>query len=251
MPTLWDFYKMSLQEKKKWETLHSSLIRSGDVTYDQCRAYSCKNITDGLTRVVVKKGEILEIPQGVPFHFIGRVDTSKGNNNPKQYYQAFLNREFISYTTICNQNVSHYKGNIFFIYNISPEDIVHIFPMDSDTKKEATSEEDLTILPSLWITLPELEALSNKLEVYNQITVRTKRDGQIIKPVAIAAFEQTNEVVQKIADLFEIGIILLHPNTNAINYSRDLLHDWFKLKSISKIMEEDYGFSVESMYYYD
>lgn len=83
MPTLYDFYKMSLQEKKKWETLHSSLIRSGDVTYEQCRAYSCKNITDGFTKVAIKKGEIIEIPQGVPFHFIGRVDTSMGNNSPK------------------------------------------------------------------------------------------------------------------------------------------------------------------------
>lgn len=250
MPTLYDFYKMSLEEKKKWETLHSSLIRSGDVTYDQCRAYSCKNITNGFTKVAIEKGEIIEIPQGVPFHFIGRVDTSMGNNSPKKYYQAFMQREFISYTTICNQNVSHYKGNVFFLYNICPEDIVHIFPIDSDTKKEAIMEEDLTILPSLWLTLSELEALSIELGVYNQITVRTKRDGQIIKPFALAAFGQTNDVIQEVADAFEIGTIILHPNTNAINYNNDLLHDWFKLRSISRTLEEHYGFSVESMYYY-
>lgn len=195
MPTLWDFYKMSFEEKKKWETLHSSLIRSGDVTYDQCRAYSCKNITDSLTKVTIKKGEIVEIPQGVPFHFIGRVDTSMGHNKPTEYYKAFMKREFISCTTICNQNVSHYKGNVFFIYDICPEDIVHIFPMDSDTKQHETREEDLTSLPSLWITLSELESLSSELGVYNQITVKTKRDGQIIRPFAIAAFNQTNDVI--------------------------------------------------------
>lgn len=147
--------------------------------------------------------------------------------------------------------MSHYKGNVFFLYNICPEDIVHIFPIDSDTQKEAVREEDLTILPSLWITLSELEALSIKLGVYNQVTVRTKRDGQIIKPFAVAAFGQTNDVIQEVADLFEIGTIILHQNTNAINYNSDLLHDWFKLKSISRIIEENYGFSVESMYYHD
>ena len=251
MPTLWDFGTMPIEEKRKWETLHSSLIRSRNVTYDQCRAFSCESIANGLTKIAVKKGEIVEIPQGVPFHLIGRVDTSKGNNSPKSYYQAYMDRQFVSYTTICNQNVSHYKGDIFFIYNIYPQDIVHIFPMDSDTKKKASIEEELTALPSLWITLSELDTLTKELGVYNQVTVRTKRNGQIIKPFAIATFEQTNAYIQKVADLFEIGIVILHPDSNAIDYRGDLLYDWFKLKSVSEVIEKKYGFSVESMYYCD
>ena len=149
MPTLWDFATMPIEEKRKWETLHSSLIRSKNVNYDQCRAFSCESIANGLTKIAVKKGEIVEIPQGVSFHFIGRVDTSKGKNSPKSYYQAYMDREFISYSTISNKNVSHYKGDIFFIYDLFPQDIVHIFPMDSDTKKNASVEEELTALPSL------------------------------------------------------------------------------------------------------
>lgn len=53
--------------------------------------------------------------------------------------------------------------------------------MDSDTKKEANREEELTKLPSLWITLSELDELSKELGVYNQVTVRTKRNRTLSK----------------------------------------------------------------------
>lgn len=254
MLSLYDFQSMSKEEKHEWEIVHSSLNRSTSVThvtYEQCRAYACKSIASSLTNVSIKNGEVVEIPYGVPFHFIGRVDTSSDKNNPQSYYEAYKNRNFISYTTICNKNVSHYKGEVFFVYNIYPEDIVHIFPMDSDTKKSASKEEELTCLPSLWLTLSQLDMLSTKLGVYNQITAKTKRNGQIIKPFAVVAFDQTNCIVQKAADLFEIGTVIIHPDENAVQYSGDLLYDWYKLQSISQIMKEIYGFSVSSMYYAD
>ena len=249
MPTLWDFYAMSIEEKRKWETSHSSLIRQRTATYEQCRAYSCQSITNDLTRVSVKKGNIVEIPHGIPFNFIGRVDTSMSGNNPQWYYQAYIDRQFISYTTICNKNVSHYEGDIFFLYNLYPEDIVHIFPMDSDTQTKVSAEKELTPLPSLWITLSELNMLSKKWGVYNQVTAKTKRNGQIIKPFAVAAFEETNDNIQEIADLFEVGTVILHPDRDAINYNGDLLYDYVKLKSISEEIQKLYGFSVTSLYY--
>lgn len=251
MPNLYNFSHMSVEEKRKWETSHSSLIRSGDVTYEQCRLYSCLNIVNNLTQIDVKKGDVIDIPFGTPFHFLGRVDTSKGNNNPDLYYQTYLDRNFVSYSTICNRNISHYKGNIFFIYNLCPEDIVHVFPMDSDTKRDARSEEKLTRLPSLWLTLSELEDFSRELGVYNQITAITKKAGEIIRPYAIATINQTDDYVQKVAEDFGIGTVVLHPDEDAIDYDRDLLYDWFKLKTVSEIMQKRCGFSVESMYYSD
>ena len=135
MLSLAEFRAMTTKEKKEWEIHHSTnFLRTQNTNYDQCRAFACESIVNGLTKIYVKKGEIVDIQKGVPFHFIGRVDTSNGNNSPQRYYQAFGSRNFVAYSTICNQNVSHYKGNIFFIYNIFPQEIVHIFPMDSDTK---------------------------------------------------------------------------------------------------------------------
>lgn len=252
MPTLRDFWRMPIEEKKLWEVHHSSLIRSMNATYEQCRAYSCQDIVNGLTKLSVKKGEIVEIPPNTPFHVIGRVDTSYVCKNiPETYYATFKNRTFVSHTVINEKNISHYKGGIFFIYDLLPEDIVHIFPMDSDTKKYATTEDDLTLLPSIWITLSELATLSAKMGVYCQITAKTKRNGQIIEPIAVGAFNKVSEDIKKVADLFGLGILLLHPNKNAINYRRDLLYDYYKLQYISTITEELYGFSVISMYYPD
>ncbi len=251
MSTLYDIISMSIDEKRKWEIVHSSLARLRNSTYEECRAYACQDITDSLTKVSIGKGEIVEIPYGVPFNFIGRVDTSLSDNNPKQYYQAYMDRDFISYSTICNENVSHFRGNIFFVYNIYPEDIVHIFPIDSDTKRYATIETELTPLPSLWLSMSDLNSLSRQLGVYNQVTIKTKRNGQIYKPFAVIALEQTSNEIQKIADLFGIGTIILHPDKNAIHYNKDLLHDYYQLQTVSEIIEKAHGFPVISMYYPD
>lgn len=251
MSTLWDITNMSIDEKRRWEIAHSSLARSRNVTYEECRTYACQSITDNLTKISIGKGEIIEIPYGVPFNFIGRVDTSWSENNPKQYYQTYMNRSFVSYSAICNKNVSHYKGNVFFVYNIYPEDISHIFPMDSDTKRDADKEETLTPLPSLWLSLSDLNDLSIQLGVYNQVTIKTRRNEQIYKPFAVVAIEQTSDKIQKIADSFEIGTIILHPDKNAIHYDRDLLYDYYKLQEVSTVMEKTHGFPVISMYYPD
>lgn len=223
-----------------------------NANYEQCRSYACQNIINNLTSISISKDAVIELPPGTQYHLIGKVDTSYSNKNvPEIYYSAFKRRTFIPYTIINSKNISRYKGGIFFIYNLSYDDIVHIFPMDSDTNIGVTNEKDLTPLPSLWLTLSELESFSERLGVYNQITVKTKRNGQIIKPIAIAAFNKISKDIRKIADLFEIGIIVLHPDENAINYRRDLLHDYYKLQSISEVMEKNYGFPVISMYYAD
>lgn len=252
MINLHDFQIMSIEEKRNWETSHSSFIRlNSNATYEQCRAYACESISNGLTKISIQKGEVIEIPYGMPFHFIGRVDTSRSRNTPNGYYRSFANRSFISSSTICNQNVSHYRGNIFFCYNIYPKDIVHIFPMDSFTRIDAILEEKLTILPSLWLSLFDLDMLSIEMECYSQITVKTKRKGQIITPFAVVAFDETNDEIQDIANRFEIGTIIVHPDEHAINYTEDLLYDIDKLQSISKITKKKYDFTVTELYFAD
>lgn len=237
---------------KQWEVQQSSLAKLSEheITYEQCRKYACEDIVRNLTHFPEDLPFILEIPENEEFHFIGRVDTSFGNNTPGPYYESFENRHFVAFTTINNRNISRYKGKVFFAYNILPEDIVHIFPLDSDTSKHATSEQDLTPLPSLWLTLQELEDLTAKLQVYNQITCKTKRNGKILKPFAVIAFNQLDEYTQEVAKNFGIGCIIVHPNKEAINYSRDLLYDYDHLKSASCKMQELYGITDERYLFY-
>lgn len=240
---------------KEWEVKHSSLFKKGnfDATYEQCRKYACNDISNCTLNhdALNEKSSVLEIPKGNEFHFIGRVNTSIGGNNPTSYYETFRRRDFVAFSTINNKNISHYKGDVFFAYNILPDDIVHIFPLDSDTEKMAKSEKELTSLPSLWLTLDDLENLTEQMKVYNQITCKTKRNGQIIKPYAVIAFDKIDTKILSIANSFKIKCIILHPNKDAINYNNDLLYDCCWLNSISPIMENKYGISVRNLAYLD
>lgn len=237
---------------EKWEIQHSSLAKiMNHVTYDKCRKYACEDISNRTISQIHEKNFVLEIPEGKEFHFIGRVNTSLEGNHPNSYYETFRRRNFVSFSTINKRNISHYKGGVFFVYNILPDDIVHIFPLDSDTKKMAITEEELSIVPSLWLTLEELEYLTEKMKVYNQITCKTRRKGIIIKPYAVIAFNNIDSKIQTIANEFDIGCIIVHPDKDAINYDKDLLYDCTQLNSISYIMEKEYGLNVKCLEYLD
>ena len=139
---------------------------------------------------------------------------------------------------------------VFFVYNILPEDIAHIFPLDCDSITDADSEENLTPLPSLWLTMQDLNDVTNRLEVYNQITCKTKRNGQILKPFAVIAFDELDEHTKKIAKNFGIGCIIVHPDKDAINYDKNLLQDYFQLKFVSRKMNEMFGIDGLNYLYY-
>ena len=244
----------SLEELQQWEIRHSSLskIHSGNLSYEDCRNYSCEDIVNNMTKFTEKLPFIVEIPESCEFHFIGRVDTTYGcQNRPKTYYNAFKTRNFISFSTINNRNISHYKNRPFFVYNILPSDIVHVFPIDSDTDQRAKSEQDLTILPSLWLTLQDLNDLTLSFKVYDQITCKTKRNGRIVKPFAIIAFNSLSNTIISIAKDFGISCIIVHPDKEAINYDRDLLYDYTMLNSISCKLEKSYNLSVIDTAYLD
>ena len=241
---------MEHKRERKWEIEHSSLFKIANrkVTIEECREYAKKDIISNLTRIPLEeeKNGIVEINPDVDFHLIGRVDTDS-NYNPKMYYHTMKKRTFVSFSIINKNNISHYLGDIFFLYNIKEEDIVHIFPVDSATKTSATEVEELTVYPSLWINLNELEKLTNDFGVYNQITCRTKRNNNIIKPVGVAAFKVKGEIkairkIEKVAREFKAPIIVLTPKENAIAYADDLLADKTKCSKVSDYMKVLYGF---------
>lgn len=241
-------------KSKKWEVKNSSLGRMTNqkATYDKCREYACTDITSKLTHI--KKSNvpcIVEIPANSEFHFIGRVNTKQGKVTKKTYYETFEKRNFVGFSTISNRNISRYKGEVFFVYDIYPDDIVHIFPADSDTKTDAENEQDLTYLPSLWLDLQDLESITNQLKVYNQITCKTKRNGEIIKPIAILAIEKIDDNIQKLANEFETSIIVIHPDEDAITYTGDLLYDKEQFNLVSRKIELIYGIDIKSILHMD
>lgn len=243
---------IKLFQSEEWQIKHSSLARTqvGNFTYQQCREYACNSIANGLTQIDFNSS-IVEIPKGVEFHFIGRVDTEWYKNDPTTYYRCFERRTYVSFSTICNRNISHFCNGLFFIYDIHPEDIVHIFPMDSNTQKYASNEKDLTTLPSLWLTLSDLEELTAELGVYNQVTCRTKRSGEIIKPIAVAAFDEVTDEILKVAKSFGIKIIVIHTGSSMINYKQDVIEfDHATLDLLSKRLYQKFGIPVKEIVLY-
>lgn len=239
----------------EWEIENSTLTKISKKlpTYEECRRYACDSIVEGMTKISSKERQFfIEIPKGEEFHFIGRVYTEHLGLTPENYYRDFVKRSFVSFSIMNKRNKSRYKGKqYFFVYNIIAEDIVHIFPADADTKQGAKTEDELTSLPSLWITLQELEATTEKLEVYNQITCNTKRNRKILKPFALIAIDELSEEIKKKAEEFKIGCIIVHPDENAINYEEDLLHNCWDVRDVSRILEEKYSIRYECHYYPD
>ncbi len=238
--------EMSSLEKKEWEIKHSSFCRKG-ISYEECKELSCKSILDRVTRIDVGPGEIAFIPKGRGYHFIGRVDTSGNTLIPQNYYKNFAKRYFVGQTLVNNANYSHYQGEVFFVYDLYPEDIVHVFPMDSYTDMEAKEESKLTIFPSLWLSGEELEKFTAELKVYNQITVKTKRNGDIIKPFAVLCFETPSKRILEIAELFKIGTIVAPPDDDAIFFDGELLTSEVKLDEMSDIFEKRVGISPKEL----
>lgn len=235
---------MSMYNSKEWETKNSSLakIKGKDLTYKECRKYACEDIVKNLTHLPKELPPVLEIPKGTDFHFIGRIDTNGGplHNSPEHYYSRFDLRKYVAFSIINRKNISRYKGKLFFIYKICKDDIVHIFPCDSNTCSSAKSIGALTEFPSLWLTLRDLEELTNCLGVYNQITCKTHRRKKIIKPVAILAIDKIDKYTKKIADKFGLSCIIIHPDEGAINYKKDLIFDSDRLEYVARMLKKSY-----------
>ncbi|MCI8833723.1 MAG: hypothetical protein HFJ19_06015 [Clostridia bacterium] len=236
----------------KWIIENSSFNHSG-ITLEECRRMSYEDIANGLTKLDIPKTKYWEVnlPKGKEFHLIGRVDTAQWGEDfikKKKYYKDFTERNFIGFTEVWNKNVSHYKGNIFFLYDIIAEDIVHVFPCDSDTRKYAEKIEELSNLPSMCLSLNELERLSYEMETYCQITCRTKRNNEIIKPYAIMSLNEPNTKERQIAKAFEIGIVIVNPDDDAINYVGDLLSEG-KLCDVSYYFKEKWDFGLKWLHY--
>jgi len=216
----------SIGEPKKklksidWEISRSSLSKSiKSPSYEQCRTYACNDIIKNLTYLNTDLPFITELPRGSKFCFLVRVGTDMADpNSPVRYYNQFAERNYISFSTITNKNVSHYGigGNILFAYNITADLIAHIFPMDCDSDSDAINEEDITEFPSLWLTLQDLNESTLKLKTYNQITCKTKQDGKILKPCRIIVIDEIDDYITSVARSFGIGCTIIHPDKTAL-----------------------------------
>lgn len=253
--------KCELMKQESWLIQHSSLVKrclatrvqlEKFPTFDECWKYACDCISNG-TRLqrVPRVGEVVEVNGEQSFHFMVRVDTTvqiivDGTTiTPKVYYKTFESREFVSFSTIWQDNVSHYMGSPLFVYNINPEDIVHIFPMDSSTFMYAKHSKDLTNAPNLLLDLKDIDNLSTEMGCYPQITCRTKRNGRIIKPVAIAVLNNITSEDVKIAESFGLGIFRIITSHKAIRYNGDVLCDPLQIVRCKNVMLREFGFDPE------
>lgn len=253
--------KCELMKQESWLIQHSSLVKrclatrvqlEKFPTFDECWKYACDCISNG-TRLqrVPRVGEVVEVNGEQSFHFMVRVDTTvqiivDGTTiTPKVYYKTFESREFVSFSTIWQDNVSHYMGSPLFVYNINPEDIVHIFPMDSSTFMYAKHSKDLTNAPNLLLDLKDIDNLSTEMGCYPQITCRTKRNGRIIKPVAIAVLNNITSEDEKIAESFGLGIFRIITSHKAIRYDKDVLCDPLQLLRCKNVMLREFDFDAE------
>ena len=244
---------------KQWEIEHSSLYKQNliqkmiakNLSYEQCRIFSQIDIANKLTKVDISK-PILEIGPNEKFCFLGRVDTYYDKvYNTKEYYNKFKTREFVGFSTITQENISHYEhkniNNIMLAYNVPAEAIAHVFPCDSNTFYNARTDEKLSKFPSLWWTLNELNDYTKNLKTYNQVTCKTKINGKILKPSALIVFNTLTEEAKTIAKKFNINIIIIHTNQSVISYNTDLLKDKKELDRVSEILYKDLG--IDYFYY--
>ena len=240
-------------KSKEWEIIHSSLALTSNnkVTYEDCRNYASTNIAK-LTYIDENLPFISEIPKGTIYNFLVRVDTCKTSYNKEEYYKAFKNRDYISFSTYSNKNKSHYNcqgRKVLLAYNVKPDTIVHIFPTDSDIDVNAKTEESLTNLPSLWLTLDKLNKITMGLNTYNQVTCKTKQNGDILKPIAIIVEDKVDDYILSIAKDFNIKCIIVHPDDDAIDNSTDLYSNYNQLAEISKKLNKLYGFETLEHYH--
>ena len=92
-----------------------------------------------------------------------------------------------------------------------------------------------------------MEIVKKDLGVYDQIICRTKRDGEIIKPITVLALEIITDQEKRMSYNFEVLIAICHPEENAHNYCRDMLWDESKLEEVSRKMKERYGLDTSCM----
>ncbi len=245
---------MEKHRNKDWERQVSSLYRiDPTATLEECKNFSRENISKYTTKID-KNATFIEYDPNSSFCFLGRVDTNLENPyDPINYYRVCDNRTFMSFSVLTEKNISHYKNsdkNYMFIYDMPAEAIVHVYPCDADTSSYTSNEEELTKLPSIWITLDELNEITLDAKVYNQITCRTKDShGNLIKPVGLLVFGEITQEAQAVADRFGIPPVLIHPKKNAVNYSGDIMYDEFAMYGVSSTLRKAFGIDFMDRYY--
>ncbi len=217
---------MNENQKKRFEYLTSSLRKNVDSEFslEDAKAYSINSITNGITKLPSALPQVYELEKEIPFNFIARVDTSANKNyDIDEMVKQASERKFLSYSLVTEKNISRYETSHDFmlIYDVPPEAIVHVFPVDSDTNIYATDESNVCSQPSIWLTLDELRNFTDEIGMYNQITCKTSINGQMILPKAILVFDALNSDAVEASQRLVLPIVVSHPQKDAIRYVGD------------------------------
>lgn len=102
----------------------------------------------------------------------------------------------------------------------------------------------------MWLTLKELNNITLKLNTYDQITCKTKKEGRIIKPSAIIAINELNENIIRVSEEFGIGVIITHPNSRACHNCSDLYSDYFELQRVNEKVKKLCKVDISHHYYF-
>ncbi len=226
--------------KELWEMSHSSLsLVKDDCTYYDVKNYSLRNIVGHLTRVKNKNDLVLLND----FKFICRVSDSLESE-----YKYLNEVNYARFSTITSNNVSRNKNKIIFIYDILPSDIVHIFPLSTPINDKSNESDNVSLVPSLWLKYQDLAKIRNKLQTYDEIICKTKRNNQVLKPFAILDFNIFNKNNYDLARYYNLLYLLGKTTNKYIEYIGDILNDYEKLSLIEPIMSKKYDIDVRKFY---
>ena len=190
--------------------------------YEKCRDYATESIVNSLyplntltEKVTYLKGK---------FNVLARVRTLW---EAKDLYVTFQVRDFCSFSTLNEKNVSHYGDSVLYGYytGVVPKLIAHIFPCDSLSKAGARFRNRITKAPNWFLDIDDLNTITYRKKTYNQLCIATKNQGEILKPDCIICIEKVDEQSQKAADEMGLNILVLPKMEDTIENNEDIYSD--------------------------
>ena len=125
---------------------------------------------------------------------------------------------------------------------------MHIFPLSTPINDKSNESDNVSLVPSLWLKYQDLAKIRNKLQTYDEIICKTKRNNQVLKPFAILDFNIFNKNNYDLARYYNLLYLLGKTTNKYIEYIGDILNDYEKLSLIEPIMSKKYDIDVRKFY---